>query len=136
MKFRVLIEPDEDGVFVAEYPVLLGCVSQGRTREEAVANIRDVIQGYIHSLEKLNLAAIGEIALLEGLVGRVLIPSAVEEEIQRLQVSRSRFAGILLPAFVTVLSVQNTPLSTALKLQLDSGEAEAIGRIREMSVKF
>jgi len=54
MKFRVLIEPDEDGVFVADCPVLPGCVSQGKTREEAVANIRDAIQGYLHSLEKHN----------------------------------------------------------------------------------
>jgi antitoxin HicB len=54
MKFRVLIEPDEDGVFVAECPVLPGCVSQGKTRAEAVANIRDAIQGYLRSLEKHN----------------------------------------------------------------------------------
>jgi predicted RNase H-like HicB family nuclease len=54
MKFRVLIEPDEDGVFVAECPVLPGCVSEGKTREEAIANIRDAIQGYLHSLEKHN----------------------------------------------------------------------------------
>ena len=52
MKFRALIEPDEDGVFVAECPTLPGCVSQGKTREEAMANIRDAIQGYIASLEK------------------------------------------------------------------------------------
>ena len=52
MKFRVIIQPDEDGVFVAECPVLPGCISQGKTRAEAVANIRDAIQGYLHSLEK------------------------------------------------------------------------------------
>lgn len=52
MKFRILIEPDEDGVFVAECPTLPGCVSQGRTRDEALANIRDAIEGYIASLEK------------------------------------------------------------------------------------
>ena len=52
MKFRVVIEPDEDGVFVAECPALSGCVSQGKTRDEALANIRDAIQGYLHSLEK------------------------------------------------------------------------------------
>ena len=46
MKFRVLIEPDEDGVFVAECPVLPGCISQGKTRAEAVANIQDAIQGF------------------------------------------------------------------------------------------
>ena len=52
MKFRVLIEPDEDGVFVAECPTLPGCISQGNTREEAMKNIRDAIQGYLQSLEK------------------------------------------------------------------------------------
>lgn len=52
MKFRVTIEPDEDGVFVVECPVLPGCVSQGSTREEALKNIQDAIQGYLHSLEK------------------------------------------------------------------------------------
>ena len=52
MKFRVIIAPDEDGVFVAECPALSGCVSQGKTREEAMANIRDAIQGYLQSLEK------------------------------------------------------------------------------------
>ena len=52
MKFRVLIQPDEDGVSVAECPVLPGCVFEGKTRAEAVANIRDAIQGYLHSLEK------------------------------------------------------------------------------------
>jgi antitoxin HicB len=52
MKFRVLVEQDEDGVFVAECPTLPGCVSQGQTRTEAMANIRDAIQGYLASLKK------------------------------------------------------------------------------------
>jgi predicted RNase H-like HicB family nuclease len=54
MKFRVLIEPDEDGVFVAECPNLPGCISQGKTRAEALANIKDAIDGYIASLRKHN----------------------------------------------------------------------------------
>lgn len=52
MKFRVLIQPDEDGVFVAECPVLPGCISQGKTRAEAISNIQEAIQGYLRSLEK------------------------------------------------------------------------------------
>jgi predicted RNase H-like HicB family nuclease len=52
VKFRVTVEPDEDGVFVAECPALPGCVSQGKTRDEAMANIRDAIQGYLQSLKK------------------------------------------------------------------------------------
>lgn len=51
MKFRVLIEPDEDGVFVAVVPSLPGCVSQGVTRAEALANVREAIGLYLESLE-------------------------------------------------------------------------------------
>lgn len=52
MRYRVIIEPDEDGVFVAECPSLPGCVSQGATRPEALANIKDAIEGYLESLRK------------------------------------------------------------------------------------
>src|SRR6266568_4224794 len=52
VKFRVIIEPDEDGLFVAECPALPGCISQGKTRDEAMANIRDAVQGYLESLKK------------------------------------------------------------------------------------
>jgi predicted RNase H-like HicB family nuclease len=51
MKYRVLIEQDEDGVYVAEVPALPGCISQGQTREEAVENIREAIAAYLESLE-------------------------------------------------------------------------------------
>ena len=51
MKYRVLVEPDEDGIFVAEVPSLPGCVSQGRTRAEALANVREAIAAYLESLE-------------------------------------------------------------------------------------
>ena len=54
MKYRIVIEQDEDGVFVAECPSLPGCVSQGKTRGEAVKNIKDAIQGYLESLKKHN----------------------------------------------------------------------------------
>jgi predicted RNase H-like HicB family nuclease len=64
MKFRVVIEPDEDGVFVAECPALAGCVSQGKTRDEALANIRDAIQGYLFSLEKHGELAKGTLRAL------------------------------------------------------------------------
>ncbi len=54
MKFRVLIEQDEDGVFVAECPTLPGCISQGSTRKESLDNINDAIKGYLDSLKKHN----------------------------------------------------------------------------------
>jgi predicted RNase H-like HicB family nuclease len=52
MRYRILIEQDEDGVFVAECPALPGCISQGKTRREAVTNIQDAIKGYLASLKK------------------------------------------------------------------------------------
>jgi len=51
MKYRVLIEQDEDGVFVAEVPSLPGCISQGSTRPEALSNIHEAIEGYLESLK-------------------------------------------------------------------------------------
>ena len=43
MKFLVTIDRDEDGVWVAECPSIPGCVSQGDTREEALANVEEAI---------------------------------------------------------------------------------------------
>lgn len=52
LRFRVRVEQDEDGIFVVECPNLPGCISPGKTRTEALANIRDAIEGYLASLEK------------------------------------------------------------------------------------
>ena len=52
MNYRVLVEVDEDGVFVAEVPSLPGCVSQGASRDEALTNVREAISLYIESLEE------------------------------------------------------------------------------------
>ena len=54
MKYRVLIEQDEDGVFVAEVPALPGCISQGHTRAEATANIKEAIALYLERLAAHN----------------------------------------------------------------------------------
>jgi predicted RNase H-like HicB family nuclease len=43
MKFSVTIDRDEDGVWVIECPSILGCVSQGSTKAEALENIQDAI---------------------------------------------------------------------------------------------
>lgn len=51
MKYRVLIEQDEDGVFVAEVPALPGCLSQGQTRADALKNIQEAIEVYLESLK-------------------------------------------------------------------------------------
>ena len=50
MKYRVVIEQDEDGMFVVEVPSLPGCISQGSTRDEALQNIQEAIRGYLESL--------------------------------------------------------------------------------------
>ncbi len=54
MKYRVIIEQDEDGIFVAEVPSLPGCISQGDTRAEALKNIQEAIEVYIESLKEHN----------------------------------------------------------------------------------
>jgi len=51
MRYRVLIEQDEDGVYVAEVPALPGCISQGRTRSEAIHHITEAITAYLESLK-------------------------------------------------------------------------------------
>ena len=53
---QVVIYPGEDGFWVAECPSLPGCVTQGRTKEESVAIIREAIQAYIEALEEDGLA--------------------------------------------------------------------------------
>ncbi len=52
---QVVIYPGEDGYWVAECPSLPGCVSQGTTREDAIANIREAIHLYVAALEEDNL---------------------------------------------------------------------------------
>lgn len=54
MRHRVLINQDEDRMFVVAYPSLPGCISQGKTRKEAIENIQDAIKGYLASLRKHN----------------------------------------------------------------------------------
>ena len=46
------LEPDEGGWIAVECPALPGCVSQGKTRAEALANIKDAMTGYVASLKK------------------------------------------------------------------------------------
>lgn len=49
---QVLLYPGEDGYFVVEVPSLPGCISQGKTREEALANIGEAIALYTEVLEE------------------------------------------------------------------------------------
>lgn len=52
MKYTVILTPGEDGWIVAEIPALPGCISQGRTREEAIANIAEAAAGCLESLKE------------------------------------------------------------------------------------
>ncbi len=52
MKLKIVVEADEDGVLVARCPSLKGCWSQGKTRAEAVENIKEAILLYLDAGEK------------------------------------------------------------------------------------
>ena len=72
-KLRVIREPNELGGYMVMVPLLPGCISEGDTREEALANIREAIELYIESLQ-----ADGELIPTEKVVEetgrRVIIP--------------------------------------------------------------
>ena len=53
MRFTAVFEQEADGGYVVTVPALPGCVSQGDTREAAVANIREAIQAYVEALRKV-----------------------------------------------------------------------------------
>ncbi len=52
---QVLVYAGEDGCWVAECPSLPGCISEGSTREDAIANTREAIKGYIAALQEDHL---------------------------------------------------------------------------------
>ena len=52
---QVVLYPGEDGYWVVECPSLPGCISQGKTKEEAIPNIKEALRGYIAALEEDNL---------------------------------------------------------------------------------
>ena len=47
MRHTVLLEPEDDGGYIVSVPALPGCISQGDTRDEALANIREAISLYV-----------------------------------------------------------------------------------------
>jgi predicted RNase H-like HicB family nuclease len=57
MKLRVVLEPSEDGGYTVTVPALPGCISEGDSREEALANIEDAIQLYLEPVEDDTLLA-------------------------------------------------------------------------------
>ncbi len=62
MNFKVVLEPQEEGGYTVYVPTLPGCVSQGETAEEAMANIKEAIDVYMESLreQKITLPQVEE----------------------------------------------------------------------------
>ena len=65
-KYRILIEKDENGIYIASCPALQGCYSQGGTVDEALQNIKDAIQLHIEARQ-----ALGEPVPIEILIEEV-----------------------------------------------------------------
>ena len=51
MTFKVVLEPSEEGGYTAHVPSLPGCISEGETVEEAMANIREAVELYLEPVE-------------------------------------------------------------------------------------
>ena len=69
MKFKIIImyDPEYEG-YVVDVPELVGCMSQGKTLDEALANIKDAIRGWLHVEEehgRLDISEVGEVFLGE-----------------------------------------------------------------------
>ncbi|APB33817.1 hypothetical protein GlitD10_1494 [Gloeomargarita lithophora Alchichica-D10] len=64
MNIKIILEPGEDGYFVAHVPALKSCWSQGKTKAEALANIREAIDLYLEP-EAMELVANQELIELQ-----------------------------------------------------------------------
>jgi len=64
-KFTVVVEQDEDGLYVASIPLLPGCYTQGDTYEEALENIKDALGLHIEARRALGEAIPIEVAIDE-----------------------------------------------------------------------
>jgi len=66
MRYTVVLEPDDEGRgYTVRVPALPGCVTEGRTREEALANAREAIAGFVEALKKAGEAVPEEKAPVE-----------------------------------------------------------------------
>ncbi|MEH2167244.1 MAG: type II toxin-antitoxin system HicB family antitoxin [Nostoc sp.] len=54
MKIRAIIHPAEEGGYWAEVPALPGCITEGDTREEVIANLKDAIEGWLEVANSSN----------------------------------------------------------------------------------
>ena len=72
MDIKVMLEKDEDGVFVATVPALPGCFSQGKTEKQALHNIKEAIELHVHTLVEDGLPLTGKKDVREKLVSVAL----------------------------------------------------------------
>ncbi|MBW6517314.1 MAG: type II toxin-antitoxin system HicB family antitoxin [ANME-2 cluster archaeon] len=66
MKFKVVLEPAEEGGYVVYVPSLPGCISEGDSKEEALNNIKEAIELYLEPTENpilTNFAEVAEVAV-------------------------------------------------------------------------
>ncbi len=68
MKFKVVLEKGEDGYYVVTVPSLPGCISQGKTKEEALENIKEAIELYLEVLQEKELKKIQKAEVVEVVV--------------------------------------------------------------------
>lgn len=72
MDIKVVLEKDEDGVFVATVPALPGCISQGKTEKQALKNIKEAIELHVHTLAEDGIPLSGKKQVKETLVSVAL----------------------------------------------------------------
>ncbi len=60
MTVKVVLEPGEDNWIVAECPALPGCITQGRTEEEALRNVREAVELWLDTESQKHLPGIRE----------------------------------------------------------------------------
>ncbi len=72
MNFKVLLEKDEDGWYVATVPALPGCISQGKTEEEALENIKEAIELHISTLAEDGIPIVPLVGVKEARVAVVV----------------------------------------------------------------
>lgn len=67
-RYSIVVERDEDGVYIASCPALQGCYSQGDTYEEAVENLKDAIRLHIEARRE-----VGELIPIEAVIDEVKV---------------------------------------------------------------
>lgn len=61
MRLKIVLEPSDEGGYTVYVPALPGCISEGETRDEAIANIREALQLYLETDEELTVSGNAEL---------------------------------------------------------------------------